>query len=82
MSDILRPDMVLTDRRGVDWRRTEGYQEGDTSAPGWLLIRSDKGEVMPFPEALEAYGTIGPPDPCAPWKPSGPVFLVRHEEAP
>ncbi len=53
---IVPPDMVLTDSRGHEWRAAPGYQDNAPNAPGWLLLRSDLGEELPFAEVLMIRG--------------------------
>ena len=57
--DVLKPGVVLVDRRGVEWRRATGYQEQEKARPGWMLLVSANGDTMPFPEVVERYGTFG-----------------------
>ncbi len=75
--DVLKPDMTLVDRRGVEWRRGPGYQEQEKARPGWMLLESASGETMPFPEVVAAYGTLGAA--ANPWESPRLVLTIKPE---
>jgi hypothetical protein len=76
--DGLPDNAVLTDRRGVDWRKHPDWQESDKDAPGWYLLRSSLGEELSAPEAIKRYGTFGGA-PATPFESVKLVFLMRLE---
>lgn len=78
--DVLKPGVVLLDRRGVEWRRASGYQEQDKARPGWMLLVSADGETMPFPEVVERFGTLGPTAGPA-WDPKPQLVLHVKPES-
>jgi hypothetical protein len=53
---MMRAVTVLVDARGIAWGRSENYQEQDATAPGWLELRSDGGELRTYAEVVESFG--------------------------
>lgn len=57
---VIKPDMIMTDSRGHEWRTAPGYQDREPNAAGWLLLRSSAGEELSFGDAAGLYGFAGP----------------------
>lgn len=53
---LIEPNMILTDRRGQEWRTAPSYQDREPNAAGWLLLRSAAGEELPFADVVDLYG--------------------------
>jgi hypothetical protein len=53
---VFRDNVVLTDIRGVEWRKGPDYQETDTNIDTYFQFQSSKGELLPYKILLDLYG--------------------------
>jgi hypothetical protein len=52
---VIGRSMVLVDRFGREWKRSEEYQETDAGAPGWLELEYDR-QRLSFGQVVRVYG--------------------------
>jgi hypothetical protein len=49
----------ILDRRDVEWTPGPDYQSWNPSAPGWLQMQSELGEIETLARVVEEYGPCG-----------------------
>jgi hypothetical protein len=61
--NVIPPNMVLTERAGIQWTVAPNYQDRDSRAPGWLALRSSLGDDRTFSQVVMDFGFLDRDEP-------------------